>query len=182
MPSYVATIAPALLLLLSCNQQIGAQEPRKPHVYKIAAPAQKLPIEIVIDPINKGLGSELPWRLGVAFTMEELRRFFAPDKIPISAELLDMFKNKECNGAYIGDSPVSMIYHPSLDHTILRQLEDQVWKADFEYQANPKVFHGLMNLGGIRYKGNRKFLITDDLRLPGKHKFGFEMTCGLLEE
>jgi hypothetical protein len=111
------------LLVAGCGTDQGAPAAGTPHTYRLGTGE---PVEIVLDPVNKSFGSSPPDSLAVAFTIEELKRFFAPGAVPVSPRLLAMLANeervmhdgRECN-AYTGDSPVSMLLRPSLDHVTL---------------------------------------------------------------
>lgn len=182
---YVVLVAMSATLI-ACDQRTGARESGSLQTYHIGAPGQEQ-IEINIDPINKGLGSELPWRIGIAFTTQQLRAFFQPGQIPLSSATLKILEDDEADmralqgcGGYIGDSPVSMVINPSKDHAILSLMKSQDTEALFEYRNNPRQVFGLVNLGGIKYPGQRDYSVSDDLRIGERVPFGFIMTCGHL--
>jgi len=179
------SLAPALLLLVACSQGNDWGGAGAPQVFPLGTDGA---VEVVLDPKNKGFGSSPPNSLAVAFTMDELRGFFAPQAIPASRQLLDllegeerdMHKGEECN-AYTGDSPISMILRASRDHAVLRVLEQRDRQGQYEFEDSPRPLYGLRNFGRVDYTGGGHWVSGSVLRLPGSHSFGFEMTCGLLD-
>lgn len=174
----------AMLALTACYADPRAELPGQSRSYVIGT---KVPVTLVIDPINKGLGSELPNSLGVAFSIDELRRFFAPEPIPVTPELLAILEEDDrargfrgCD-AYTGDSPVSMIIRPALDHVVKPRLDHNDAIAEFEFQDRPRNLFGLLNLGRVTYSGSQ-WVGGDNLRLPNRSRlpFGFDMVCGHL--
>ena len=177
-PRGKAAIA-ALLLTLSCSNQNALPKAGTPSIYTLEAGGEA-PVQVEIDPINKGLGSNPPNSLAVTFTVDEIRRFFAPEPVPVSPELLEMLEELDCN-SYAGTAPISMMLWPAKDHTVKQLIASKMKQGTYEYAANPKRVFGLMNYGGVRYSSDEPYLITDALFLPEEHPFGFAMSCGYLD-
>ncbi len=173
------------ILLWSCAPQAGKADDSKAETYVLEADR---PVRIVLDPQNKGLGSDPPQRLGVAFTLDELKRFYAPSPLPISPALaralaeeeVQMHRAGECS-AYAGDSPVSMILRPSRDHTVADLVRNTRRTATYEFADKPRQTFGLLNYGSADFSGTGEYILTDELRLPVDGKFGFKMDCGHLD-
>jgi hypothetical protein len=178
-------LALAALLAGGCGTGRDAPTAGAPHTYRLGTGEA---VEIRLDPVNKSFGSSPPNSLPVAFTIEELKRFFAPGAVPVRPQLLAMLESeertmhdgRECN-AYAGDSPVSMVLRPSLDHAALQSMRDHDRSGRYEFEDKPRFLHGLRDLGRIDYSGTGQWLSGNTLRLAGPAPFGFEMFCGHLD-
>ena len=176
-----------LLVLAACTGRGSAHDARGLSVYRLGTDQN---IEVALNPLNRGLGSAPPDRLGIAFTVDELIAFFRPGQVPVSPQLIAILRQEEqairnageCN-AYTGDSPISMILRPSRDHDIRASLEHRRRTAEFEFQNDPKTIHGLRNLGRIDYSRTGRFADGDNLELlsAARAPFGMDISCARLE-
>src|SRR5687768_6262505 len=84
-------VALATALVAGCA---GPDSPAagRPHSYRLGSGE---PVEVRLDPVNKSFGSSPPDSLAVAFTVEELKRFFAPAAVPVDPALLAMLESEE---------------------------------------------------------------------------------------
>lgn len=165
----VAVLAFAFMLP-SCASETGQRDEQQ--VFKLGRDDQ---VHVSIASINKGLGSTEE-SLNVVFTIDELKKLFNTDVLPLPPKAMKTFLDPSCKSGL----EFSLRLEGGLDHTSRQWIEARRNDAHFKYETSPRTIFGLLDYGPISYDRTR-FGLSNILMLANRDKhFGFRVECGFL--